>query len=219
MEKSKAKTRSVAIGDLRENENNPRKISDEQLRKLTVSLLMFRGMMSLRPIAANEKNVILGGNMRYRALNRILVMEVQELRETVDNNAPEGMTDAERERIVSQWVEWQRDPQVEVVAADGLTEEQADEFVIKDNVQFGEWDAEKLTGDFAPMKLMDWGLQQTELPVEVMMDTTDAADVDAENEFRVIIVYPRERTDELARHVGLETIDKGTYWFKDGKLE
>lgn len=219
MEKSETKTRMVAIGDLRENENNPRKISDEQLRKLTVSLLMFRGMMSLRPIAANEKNVILGGNMRYRALSRILAMEEQELRDMVDNNAPEDMTDAERERIVSQWQEWQRDPQVEVVAADGLTEEQADEFVIKDNVQFGEWDTEKLTGNFAPMKLMDWGLQQTELPVEVMMDTTDAADVDAENEFRVIIVYPRERTDELARHVGLEMIDKDTYWFKDGKLE
>lgn len=105
MEKSEAKTRMVAICDLRENENNPRKISDEQLRKLTVSLLLFRGMMNLRPIAANEKNVILGGNMRYRALNRILAMEEQELRDMVDNNASEGMTDAERERIVSQWLE------------------------------------------------------------------------------------------------------------------
>ena len=105
-------TRMVAIGELSENAENPRKISEEQLRKLTASLLMFRGMMSLRPIAANEGNVILGGNMRYRALNRILAMEEQELRETVDNNAPKGMTDAERERIVSQWQEWQRDPQV-----------------------------------------------------------------------------------------------------------
>ena len=57
---------------------------------------MFRGMMSLRPIAANEDNVILGGNMRFRALCRISIMGEQELRETVDNNATEGMTDAER---------------------------------------------------------------------------------------------------------------------------
>lgn len=175
-------------------------------------------MMSLRPIAANEDNVILGGNMRFRALCRISSMGEQELRETVDNNATEGMTDAERERIVQEWTEWQRDPQVEVVAADGLSADQTDEFVIKDNVQFGEWDAEKLKGDFAPMKLMEWGLQQTELPVEAMMDTTDA-DVEGDDEFRVIVVYPREQSEAVAKHVGLETIDKGTYWFKDGKLE
>ena len=216
MEKSETKTRMVAIGDLRENENNPRKISEEQLEKLTVSLLMFRGMMNLRPIAANEENMILGGNMRYRALNRILEMSEQALRDTVDNNAPEDMTDAERERIVKEWEAWKKNPEVEIVAADGLTESETDEFVIKDNVQFGEWDAKKLTGDFAPMKLMDWGLQQAELPAEVMMDTEDT---DAENEFRVIIVFPREQTEEVARHVGLESIEKGTYWFKDGKLE
>lgn len=211
-------TRMVAIDELRENAENPRKISGEQLRKLTVSLLMFRGMMSLRPIAANEGNVILGGNMRYRALNLILQMSEQELREAVDNNATEGMTDAERERIVQEWLKWQQDPQVEVVAADGLSEEQTDEFVIKDNVQFGEWDVEKLKGDFAPMKLMGWGLQQTELPVEVMMDTTDT-DADEADELRVIIVYAREQSEAMAKHVGLETIDKGTYLFKDGKLE
>lgn len=90
--------------------------------------------------------------------------------------------------------------------------------MIKDNVQFGEWDADKLKGDFAPMKLMEWGLQQSELPVEAMMDTTDA-DVEGEDEFRVIVVYPREQSEAVAKHVGLETIDKGTYWFKDGKLE
>lgn len=212
------KTRRIVIGELRENPDNPRKISDGQLGKLIVSLLMFRGMMNLRPIAANEDNVILGGNMRFRALCRISSMGEQELRETVNNNATEGMTDAERERIVQEWMEWQRDPQVGVVAADGLSADQTDEFVIKDNVQFGEWDAEKLKGDFAPMKLMEWGLQQSELPVEAMMDTTDA-DVEGDDEFRVIVVYPREQSEAVAKHVGLETIDKGTYWFKDGKLE
>lgn len=216
MKSNETNTRIVEISELRENENNPRKISDEQLQKLTVSLLMFRGMMSLRPIAVNEKNVILGGNMRYRALNRILEMSEQALRDVVDNNAPEDMTDAERDYIVKEWEAWKKNPEVEIVAADGLSESETDEFVIKDNVQFGEWDAEKLTGDFAPMKLMDWGLKQEELPAETMMDTTDT---DAENEFRVIIVFPREQTDEVAKYVGLETIDKGTYWFKDGKLE
>lgn len=50
------------------------------------------------------------------------------------------------------------------------------------------------------------------------MDTTDA-DVEGDDEFRVIVVYPREQSEAVAKHVGLETIDKGTYWFKDGKLE
>lgn len=208
----------VAIGDLRENDNNPRKITESQLQKLVVSLLMFRGMMNLRPIAANENNIILGGNMRYRALNRILKMEEQELRDMIADNASEDMTDAEQDIIAKKWLEWQNDPQVEIVSADGLTDEQRDEFVIKDNVQFGEWDVQKMKGDFAPMKLMQWGLQQTELPAMAMMDTTDEG-VTGEDEFRVIIVYDREQAEDMARHVGLDAIEKGTYWFKDGKLE
>lgn len=48
--------------------------------------------------------------------------------------------------------------QVYVVKAEGLTEEQKQEFIIKDNVGFGEWDWNILSNEWEAEKLLDWGL-------------------------------------------------------------
>lgn len=48
--------------------------------------------------------------------------------------------------------------EVFVKVAEGLTEEQKKEFVIKDNVAFGEWDMDLLANDYDPAKLEDWGM-------------------------------------------------------------
>ena len=45
-----------------------------------------------------------------------------------------------------------------VVMADDWTEEQRQEFIIKDNVGFGEWDWEQLANDWDAEQLSDWGL-------------------------------------------------------------
>ena len=55
------------IGRVRPNESNPRFIKDDAFRKLVASLKQFPEMMDLRPVVVNEQNIILGGNMRYRA--------------------------------------------------------------------------------------------------------------------------------------------------------
>ena len=48
--------------------------------------------------------------------------------------------------------------EVPVVYAAGLTEEQKKEFIIKDNVGFGEWDWEALANEWDEEKLTEWGL-------------------------------------------------------------
>tara|TARA_R110000823_G_scaffold13941_2_gene45986 strand:- start:332 stop:946 length:615 start_codon:yes stop_codon:yes gene_type:complete len=42
--------------------------------------------------------------------------------------------------------------------AEGLTEEQKKEFIVKDNVGFGEWEWDMLANEWDSSKLTDWGL-------------------------------------------------------------
>lgn len=49
--------------------------------------------------------------------------------------------------------------EVHIVKADQLTEEQQREFIIKDNVGFGEWDWDNLANEWDTEKLEDWGLE------------------------------------------------------------
>jgi hypothetical protein len=48
--------------------------------------------------------------------------------------------------------------EVPVMRADDLTPEQQAEFIIKDNVGFGEWDWDMLANQWDAEKLNDWGL-------------------------------------------------------------
>jgi len=49
--------------------------------------------------------------------------------------------------------------EVAIIKADQLTEEQQREFVIKDNVGFGEWDWDALANSFDANELENWGLE------------------------------------------------------------
>ena len=48
--------------------------------------------------------------------------------------------------------------EVPVIFADDLTEEQQKEFIIKDNVGFGEWDWEMIANEWDAEQLDEWGL-------------------------------------------------------------
>jgi ParB-like chromosome segregation protein Spo0J len=48
--------------------------------------------------------------------------------------------------------------EVYIVQAKDLTELQKDEFIVKDNVGFGEWDWDILANEWDTEKLTDWGL-------------------------------------------------------------
>ena len=48
--------------------------------------------------------------------------------------------------------------EVYIVKAENLTELQKDEFIVKDNVGFGEWDWDMLANEWDTEKLEEWGL-------------------------------------------------------------
>ena len=58
----------IKITDIKLNKDNPRFIKDEKFDKLKQSIKDFPQMLSLRPIVVDESNIVLGGNMRLRAL-------------------------------------------------------------------------------------------------------------------------------------------------------
>jgi len=133
----------VKTKDIIANENNPRVIKDDKFRKLVQSIKDFPQMLNLRPIVVNDEMVVLGGNMRLRAVQEVGLKEVA------------------------------------IIKASDLTEEQQKEFIIKDNVGFGEWDWDVLANEWEPELLSEWGLDVWQQPVEVdysLLDEEDLSD-------------------------------------------
>lgn len=177
-------TETIKLSQININARNPRKITEEQLKRLVRSLLIFPEMLNLRPIAIDETYTALGGNMRYRALTAISGMPEEEIRnelEQTDSFAKK--TQAEPDALLEYWTQWAQMPTAVIVRADKLTDAQKQEFIIKDNVSFGEWDDAILAEDFDPNELVDWGLGDLaeEGNEEADADEDDYTDEDAEN--------------------------------------
>ena len=64
-----------------------------------------------------------------------------------------------------------------VMFADHWTEEQRREFIIKDNVGFGEWDWDQLANEWDEVQLADWGLDVWQPQADVDYSILDDADV------------------------------------------
>lgn len=60
--------KQIDIKKLKPNPDNPRVIRDDKFTKLVQSLKDFPEMTSVRPIVANTELVVLGGNMRLKAM-------------------------------------------------------------------------------------------------------------------------------------------------------
>jgi DNA modification methylase len=112
---------SIAISKVRPNSDNPRYIKDEKFKKLVQSLRDFPEMANVRPIVVNTEMVVLGGNMRLKA-----------------------MQEAGWKEVPVKVVDW--------------SEEKQREFIIKDNVGFGEWDWDELANTWDAKELNEWGL-------------------------------------------------------------
>ncbi len=61
----------VNLNEIHENKDNPRKSSKIKLEQLVNSLKKFPEMLEIREIVVDENMMILGGNMRYRALKKL----------------------------------------------------------------------------------------------------------------------------------------------------
>ena len=114
--------KKIKINKIKTNRKNPRVIRDYKFDKLVKSIKEFPQMLKIRPIIIDENDIILGGNMRYKAC--------------IDAGLKE----------------------VYVNKIENLTEKQKEEFIVKDNVNFGDWDWDILGNEWKTTDLDDWGL-------------------------------------------------------------
>lgn len=121
--------KKVKLSALKLNDRNPRLIKGFKFQQLVKSILTFPKMLELREIVTDEAMMVLGGNMRLRALQHIAKMTEQELRQQLKSYDREELTD-----------------------------EQKQEFIAKDNVAYGEWDWDMLANEWDMEDLKDWGV-------------------------------------------------------------
>jgi hypothetical protein len=73
--------------------------------------------------------------------------------------------------------------EVHIIKASNLTEDQQKQFIIKDNVGFGEWDWDMLANEWNVEELSDWGLDMPNWSLGVPENEMTDEDVDIEEEF------------------------------------
>jgi len=112
----------MKISEIHINKSNPRFIKDERFKKLVTSIKDFPKMMSLRPIVIDAKGIILGGNMRYRAIKELGYKEIPD----IWLKQADDLTEEERKRFIIEdnipFGEWDYDILANEWDAEQLTE-------------------------------------------------------------------------------------------------
>ena len=147
------------IAAIKPNEENPRFITDSKFKKLVKSIKDFPEMLEARPLVIDEDNVVLGGNMRLKALKAAGVFEIP------------------------------------VKRVEGWTAEQKKEFIIKDNLGYGEWDWELVANGWDAEQLEDWGLDIPSFDIENDDEQKDVSD-NIDSMFRVEVELENEIEQE-----------------------
>tara|TARA_R110000796_G_scaffold189256_1_gene306130 strand:+ start:125 stop:775 length:651 start_codon:yes stop_codon:yes gene_type:complete len=149
--------KSVKIGTLKPNPKNPRLIKNEKYKLLLHSVKVSPAFMLMNPIKVDLDNMILCGNMRYKACmelqKEVVPVEVFTKKHAEINNK------ARRENGIDE----------------ATYEEQCREYIIKDNVSFGEHDWDILGNEYDSIELQEYGM-------DVWTNNDDLFNVDAEKE-------------------------------------
>lgn len=153
------KTELIKIEQIKINGANPRTITNDKFDKLINSILVLPKMLELRPIVVDDTFIALGGNMRYRALTAIESMSIDELAQRLSGLRDYNKkTEAERQHLINYWGAWKDNPTAPVIKASELSEAERREFIIKDNVGFGDWNIDALANEWDSEELDDWGV-------------------------------------------------------------
>jgi ParB-like chromosome segregation protein Spo0J len=86
--------------------------------------------------------------------------------------------------------------EVHIIKASELTEEQQKEFIIKDNVGFGEWDWNDLANHWDAQQLEEWGLDIPGFENIEEKEQDDLSDK-IKSEFRIEIILKNEKEQEI----------------------
>jgi hypothetical protein len=161
--KTAVKIETIKISEIVPNENNPRIIKEDKFERLVESIKTFPEMLHVRPLVIDEKNVVLGGNMRLKACIEA------------------GLKD------------------LPVIRCTNWSEERKTEFIIKDNVGFGEWDWNILANEWDVHPLVDWGLDVWQPETDLNLDEFFAEpDITPESsDFKIILEYNEEEYNNV----------------------
>ena len=182
----------MKLSNIKSNPDNPRIIKDEKFKKLVKSIKEFPEMIEKRPlVCVSDKD----GKIYPLGGN----MRFKALQELQYKDIPDN------------WI----------VMADDWNEEKRKEFVIKDNIGYGEWSYDDIANYWDVEQLSDWGLDIPDI------DKIDNLDEDEEIEFEqsVQLIPPKEyilimadpnsvEWEEMKESLKLKMVKRGGY--KDG---
>lgn len=208
----------VPLHDVRQNEANPRTITPENLKKLVRSILEFPKMLQVRPVITDETGLILGGNMRHKALASIAELSEDEIMAEIGTlRSVQRKVRGEQEQLADFWKKWLKSPYLYAIRETELSEDDKREFVIKDNVHAGQWDYDMLR-NFDQEDLQEWCVTPWSgtFPFEGMDGGTatnenNSVEVVAPERERIIIIYPRGENADVLRLLGLKELTKPAY--------
>jgi DNA modification methylase len=143
---------------IKSNPNNPRIIKDEKFKKLVQSIKDFPEMIEKRPMVCVTD---IDGSI-YPLGGNMRLKALQELK-------------------------YKEIPDTWVLMADDWTEEKRREFVIKDNVGFGEWDWDDLANNWDVEELENWGLDIPDFAVKELEAEEDDYEVPDEIKTDIVI--------------------------------
>ena len=173
---------TVKINTVKSNPDNPRLIKDDKFKKLVTSLKEFPEMAAVRPIVVNTDMVVLGGNMRLKA-----------------------MKEAGWKDVPIEIVDW--------------SEEKQREFIVKDNVGFGEWNWDDLANEWNAEDLESWGLDVPIFDEEIdgledgeEIELPQSVQLEPPKEYILIMAEPNSvEWEDLKQTLKLGMVRRGGY--------
>ena len=161
--------KTVKLSSIKPNPDNPRVMKDDQFWKLVDNIKRYPHFLEKRGIV-HADGIILGGNMRYRAITEALKDET--FRTAV------GVTKCNE--IPATWVQ----------DASAWSNEDRQAFIILDNSPqgvSGEWDWDLLANQYEPDMLNEWGLEVPEDEGDTLSKETIDDDICQPNTFIKIV--------------------------------
>jgi hypothetical protein len=101
--------------------------------------------------------------------------------------------------------------EVPIIVADQLTDAQKAEFIIKDNVGFGEWDWDLLANEWEPESLGEWGLS---VPYFLEDTLTNNQDYEGLDQLSKLDKFMDSELKRMFLVYDAETFAKVVKWFE-----
>lgn len=173
----------MKLSEIKPNPDNPRVIKDEKFQQLKNSIEQSEGFGELNPIKVDRDMMIIGGNMRYRACQDLKIKDFPVV----------IFTTKLYDSIIASRVK------KKLETASATYEDVCREFVIKDNVSFGEHDWDALANNWDSELLNDWGLDVWQATEDVDLDEFFEEDTSEQSDptNKIVLEYSEEEYEKI----------------------